>query len=110
MGHSDRVGNGMGNNRGSMDSVVGDHRDWVSDHRGSMDGVVDGSQVGGVVAGGDDNTSVADGGVVGDVTTDPGHQGPQCDCCYLNISYWLPQSVQQSDSVPTFILVCPTVD
>ena len=58
---------------GSMDSMV-----WCQGHSRS--------KVRGVVSGGDNNTSVADGGVVGDISTDPGHQGPQCYCCYLNIT------------------------
>jgi len=106
-------------NRGGVDSVMGDNGDWVGnnwcsmdsmvgDYRGGMNSMMDTmvgnkrswmnsmvshgmwsqgnswAQVRGVMSGGDDNTSVADGGVVGDITTDPGHQGPQCYCCYLH--------------------------
>jgi len=92
------------NNRGGMDSVVRDDGDWVGnqrscmnsmvgDYRGGMDSMVSHgmwsqgnsrTQVRSVVSGGHDNPSVADGGVVGDVATDSGHQGPQCYCCYLH--------------------------
>jgi len=99
-------------NRGGVDSVVDtvvrDNRDWVGnqrscmnsvvgDYRGGMDSMMNTmvshgmwsqgnswTQMRGVVSGGDDNTSVADGGVVADITTDPGHEGPQCYCCYLH--------------------------
>jgi len=107
-------------NRGGVDSVMGDNGDWVGnqrscmdsmvgDYRGGMDtmmnsmvgdyrgGMVNSmvshrmwsqgnsrAQVRGVVSGGDDNTSVADGGVVCDITTHPGHQGQKCYCCYLH--------------------------
>merc|ERR1712038_2000193 len=80
-------GDGVGRNqRGGMNSMVGDYR-------GGMDSMVSHgmwsqgngwTQVRGVVSGGDDNTSVADGGVVADITTDPGDEGPQCYCCYLH--------------------------
>ena len=82
------------NHRGGVDSVV---NCVVRNHRGSMDSMVSHrvwsqgdswSKVGGVVPGGDHDPSVADGGVVSDVTTDPGHQGPQSYGCYLNISYY----------------------
>ena len=82
------------NHRGGVDSVV---NCVVRNHRGSMDSMVSHrvwsqgdswSKVGGVVPGGDHDPSVTDGGVVGDVTTDPGHQGPQSYGCYLNISYY----------------------
>ena len=89
------------NHRGGMDSVVRNHRgsmdSVVRNHRSSMDSMVSHrvwsqgdswSKVGGVVPGGDHDPSVADGGVVSDVTTDPGHQGPQSYGCYLNISYY----------------------
>ena len=85
---------GRGGIGGGMDSVVDS---VVRNHRGSMDSMVSHrvwsqgdswSKVGGVVPGGDHDPSVADGGVVGDVTTDPGHQGPQSYGCYLNISYY----------------------
>lgn len=123
-------------NRGGVDSVVDtvvrDNRDWVGnqrscmnsvvgDYRGGMDSMMNTmvshgmwsqgnswTQMRGVVSGGDDNTSVADGGVVADITTDPGHEGPQCYCCYLNVSYIGDHS--ESVALHTFILVCPTVD
>ena len=94
-------------NRGGVDSVMRDEGDWVGnnwcsmdsmvrDYRGGMNSMVSHgmwsqgnsrTQVRSVVSGGHDNPSVADGGVVGDVATDSGHQGPQCYCCYLNINY-----------------------
>jgi len=100
-----RVVGGLGGVRGRMDSMV---NSVVRDYRGGMNSMVSimvgnkrswmnsmvshrmwsqgnsRAQVRGVVSGGDDNTSVADGGVVCDITTHPGHQGQQCYCCYLH--------------------------
>ena len=96
-------GDWVGNNWCSMDSMVRDYRGgmnsmvstMVGNKRSWMNSMVSHrmwsqgnsrAQVRGVVSGGDDNTSVADGGVVCDITTHPGHQCPQCYCCYLNIN------------------------
>merc|ERR1719245_1071854 len=87
---------GMGNKWSGMDSVVGHGggMDSVVCHGGGMDSVVSygmwcqgnsWSEVRGVVSGGDNNTTMADSGVVGDISTDPGDQGTQCYyCCYLH--------------------------
>jgi len=94
-------GDWVGNNWCSMDSMVRDYRGgmnsmvstMVGNKRSWMNSMVSHrmwsqgnsrAQVRGVVSGGDDNTSVADGGVVCDITTHPGHQGQQCYCCYLH--------------------------
>jgi len=94
-------GDWVGDQRSCMDSMVGDYRGgmdtmmntMVGNKRSWMNSMVSHrmwsqgnsrAQVRGVVSGGDDNTSVADGGVVADITTDPGHQGPQCYCYYLH--------------------------
>jgi len=95
------VGDWVGNKWGGMKRMVRDYRGgmntmvnpMVGKQRSCMDSMVSHgmwcqgnswTQVRGVVSGGDDNTSVADGGVVADITTDPGHEGPQCYCCYLH--------------------------